>query len=88
MEEDFLEQIKGRDVDLVVCSDAEAILGIGDQGVGVNPLYSSPRSFFLTKSTSLGYRGIPRPFGAQISSDHFYCLDLNCEIHDLHVSEI
>jgi malic enzyme len=35
MEEDFLEQIKGRDVDLIVCSDAEAILGIGDQGVGV-----------------------------------------------------
>jgi malate dehydrogenase (oxaloacetate-decarboxylating) len=34
MEEDFLEQIKGRDIDLVVCSDAEAILGIGDQGVG------------------------------------------------------
>ncbi|PVF97959.1 Aminoacid dehydrogenase-like protein [Serendipita vermifera] len=34
MEEDFLEQIKGRSVDLVVCSDAEAILGIGDQGVG------------------------------------------------------
>ncbi len=42
MEEDFLDQIKGRDVDLVVCSDAEAILGIGDQGVGVNLLYSSP----------------------------------------------
>ncbi|KAF7302697.1 Malic enzyme [Mycena chlorophos] len=34
MEEDFLEQTKGRDIDLVVCSDAEAILGIGDQGVG------------------------------------------------------
>ncbi|CAL1694897.1 unnamed protein product [Somion occarium] len=34
MEEDFLEQVKGRDIDLVVCSDAEAILGIGDQGVG------------------------------------------------------
>ncbi|KAI0005555.1 hypothetical protein BJV74DRAFT_805224 [Russula compacta] len=34
MEEDFLEQIKGRDIDLIVCSDAEAILGIGDQGVG------------------------------------------------------
>ncbi|OCB86432.1 hypothetical protein A7U60_g6553 [Sanghuangporus baumii] len=34
MEEDFLEQVRGRDIDLVVCSDAEAILGIGDQGVG------------------------------------------------------
>lgn len=36
MEEDFLEQTKGRTIDLIVCSDAEAILGIGDQGVGVN----------------------------------------------------
>ncbi|KZS90064.1 hypothetical protein SISNIDRAFT_415881 [Sistotremastrum niveocremeum HHB9708] len=36
MEEDFLAQITGRDVDLVVCSDAEAILGIGDQGVGIS----------------------------------------------------
>jgi malate dehydrogenase (oxaloacetate-decarboxylating) len=43
MEEDFLEQINRRDINLVVCSDAEAILGIGDQGVGVNPLRSSPR---------------------------------------------
>ena len=34
MEEDFLEQTEGRDIDLIVCSDAEAILGIGDQGVG------------------------------------------------------
>ncbi|KAI0354780.1 hypothetical protein OH77DRAFT_1504772 [Trametes cingulata] len=34
MEEDFLEQTKGRQIDLVVCSDAEQILGIGDQGVG------------------------------------------------------
>ncbi|KAK7049758.1 NAD-dependent malic enzyme, mitochondrial [Paramarasmius palmivorus] len=34
MEEDFLEQTNGRDMDLIVCSDAEAILGIGDQGVG------------------------------------------------------
>ncbi|KAF8661964.1 hypothetical protein AX16_001259 [Volvariella volvacea WC 439] len=34
MEEDFLEQTRGRDIQLIVCSDAEAILGIGDQGVG------------------------------------------------------
>ncbi|KAI0249510.1 hypothetical protein BJV78DRAFT_1226657 [Lactifluus subvellereus] len=34
MEADFLEQTRGRDIDLVVCSDAESILGIGDQGVG------------------------------------------------------
>jgi malate dehydrogenase (oxaloacetate-decarboxylating) len=46
MEEDFLEQIKGRDIDLVVCSDAEAILGIGDQGVGVHIFYSSTRPSF------------------------------------------
>ncbi|KAJ7657996.1 hypothetical protein B0H17DRAFT_1163313 [Mycena rosella] len=32
MEEDFLEQTKGKDIDLIVCSDSEAILGIGDQG--------------------------------------------------------
>jgi hypothetical protein len=36
MEQDFLEQTKGRDIDLFVCTDAEAILGIGDQGVGVS----------------------------------------------------
>jgi malate dehydrogenase (oxaloacetate-decarboxylating) len=42
MEEDFVEQIRGRDIDLVVCSDAEAILGIGDQGVGVCHVYLSP----------------------------------------------
>ncbi|KAJ3739705.1 hypothetical protein DFH05DRAFT_1584788 [Lentinula detonsa] len=34
MEEDFLEATKGKSVDLFVSSDAEAILGIGDQGVG------------------------------------------------------
>ncbi|KAG5644096.1 hypothetical protein DXG03_009115 [Asterophora parasitica] len=34
MEADFLEQTKGQNIDLIVCSDAEAILGIGDQGVG------------------------------------------------------
>lgn len=36
MEADFLEQTKGRQIDLIVCSDAEQILGIGDQGVGVS----------------------------------------------------
>ncbi|TFK69066.1 hypothetical protein BDN72DRAFT_768482 [Pluteus cervinus] len=36
MEEDFLEQTKGKDIDLIVCSDSEAILGIGDQGVGIS----------------------------------------------------
>jgi malate dehydrogenase (oxaloacetate-decarboxylating) len=35
MERDYLEATKGKQIDLVVCSDAEAILGIGDQGVGV-----------------------------------------------------
>lgn len=35
MERHLLEEIKDRDVHLIVCSDAEAILGIGDQGVGV-----------------------------------------------------
>ena len=36
MEQDFLEQAQGREIDLIVCSDAEQILGIGDQGVGVS----------------------------------------------------
>ncbi len=38
MEEDFLEQTRGRNLQLFVVSDAEAILGIGDQGVGVRCL--------------------------------------------------
>ncbi|WVR07664.1 hypothetical protein IAU60_004706 [Kwoniella sp. DSM 27419] len=34
MEADFLDACEGRDLDLIVVSDAEAILGIGDQGSG------------------------------------------------------
>ncbi|KAH9854420.1 hypothetical protein C2E23DRAFT_726376 [Lenzites betulinus] len=34
MEVDFLEYTKGRDIQLFVITDSEAILGIGDQGVG------------------------------------------------------
>ncbi|KAI0673958.1 hypothetical protein C8Q78DRAFT_968020 [Trametes maxima] len=41
MEEDFLEQTKGRQIDLFVCSDAEQILGIGDQGVGISTAKSA-----------------------------------------------
>lgn len=63
MEEDFLEQIDRRDINLVVCSDAEAILGIGDQGVGVNPLHFTPLPDLPDQSTSLGYWGTPHLFG-------------------------
>ncbi|KAG1813881.1 uncharacterized protein BJ212DRAFT_1514481 [Suillus subaureus] len=41
MEEDFLEQTRGKDIELIVCTDAEAILGIGDQGVGISSAKSA-----------------------------------------------
>ncbi|KZT73363.1 NAD(P)-binding protein [Daedalea quercina L-15889] len=57
MEEDFLEQARERDVDLIVCSDAEMILGIGDQGVGHQytrtPISSSLLPIVIPSQTSL-----------------------------------
>lgn len=62
MEEAFLEQTKGRDIDLIVCSDAEAILGIGDQGVGVCViLLYTDQAHANSSHFALGYRGEP-PF--------------------------
>lgn len=50
MEQDFLEQTRGRDIQLFVVSDAEAILGIGDQGVGVSFAYTIIPSLLLINS--------------------------------------
>ena len=47
MEDDFLEQTRGREIDLIVCTDSEAILGIGDQGVGVSTLSASNKFNFF-----------------------------------------
>lgn len=35
MELDYLSGIGSKEVDLIICTDGEQILGIGDQGVGV-----------------------------------------------------
>lgn len=51
IEEDFIEHARGREIDLIVCSDSEAILGIGDQGVGV-----SSRSLLVRVLSNAFYR--------------------------------
>ena len=62
MEQDFLDQIKDRDIDLVVCSDAEAILGIGDQGVGVSERSADTLYYkYSSNPLILGHRGEMKP---------------------------
>ena len=56
MEDDFLEQTQGREIDLIVCTDSEAILGIGDQGVGVSTLSASNKFNFFLISVCMGCR--------------------------------
>lgn len=52
MEQDYLEQTRHKHIDLVVCSDGEAILGIGDQGVGVRASNFVSAMFILIKGCS------------------------------------
>lgn len=56
MERDFLEQVGDKDIDLVVCSDGEAILGIGDQGVGVSDINWFDITILITFGNIVGHR--------------------------------
>lgn len=58
MESDFLEQTHGRDIDLIVCTDSEAILGIGDQGVGVSVRRSLNAIIRADKPQLVGFDGL------------------------------
>jgi len=66
MEEDFLQQTKGRDIDLIVCSDGEAILGIGDQGVGVRILFCIFMTPTLYTLLLTGHRGTYFPNSSEL----------------------
>lgn len=83
MERDYLEQTKDKKVDLVVCSDAQAILGIGDQGVGVNILvYFIYVCCWVTYLQGIGVGAIINLDGLVDSFP-----DINCQSHDLHVRD-
>ena len=87
MEEDFLEETRGRQIDLIVCSDAEQILGIGDQGVGV----SEPPSSFCQCSSStrpaVGHRRELSMFTGPSCCAYPPEPDRNSQIGNLYVSE-
>ena len=83
MEEEFLEQTRGRDIDLVVCTDAEAILGIGDQGVGVCILLISS-GFLIFDRAELNFHSgywctyIPKPPLRDYTQIKLFPLRTNC----------
>ncbi|KAL0571642.1 NAD-dependent malic enzyme, mitochondrial [Marasmius crinis-equi] len=59
MEEQLLEQTQGREMDLIVCSDAEAILGIGDQGVGGIGISSAKSVIYTLIGGTDPHRSLP-----------------------------
>lgn len=94
MEEDFLDMIEGREIDLVVCSDAQAILGIGDQGVGVRNapiVIHHPNikliGYWCTCRLNIAYNAVLRvpfryPRRRQLSTGKVEIAHLSCEDSD------